>query len=333
MTLAILPNWLGDLVMVEPAVRALRATGPVTGVVAPGLAALVEDAGLVDRIEIFDRRGRDRGLSGIWRAGRRLRGADSAWVFGPSLRAAALAASSAARRRIGFGGAGRELFLNEARRPESPPRSRHLVDAWLSLVDEVVDPDARCTWVAGDRGRKGLTELERAEPRLAGPFVAFAASANYGATKEWPESGFVEVARALREQCGLEPVFIGSSADGERHKAAALSRRTGGVDLAGRTDLPTLAALFARASMFVGNDSGPMHLAAALGTPTVGIFGSTSPDWTAPRGPSARVVGPAPVLCTPCFRRTCPYDRECLAGIDPARVIGAARGLLERGAA
>jgi heptosyltransferase-2 len=328
MTLAILPNWLGDLVMVQPAVTALRQRGPVTGVVAPGLAGLVEDCGLVDHVEVFDRRGRDRGLGGLVRAGRRLRGAREAFVFGPSLRAAALSAATGTPRRVGLGGAGREVFLTEVHRPGFPKRSLHLVDEWGGLVSTAEPNLRRCHWIVGQKGERGLAELRRTDAVLCGEFVVFAPSANYGITKEWPESAFAEVALGLRDEQGLVPVFVGSAAIGERERAASLATRTGGVDLSARTDLPTLAALFAAARLFVGNDSGPMHLAAAVATPTVGIFGSTSPAWTAPRGPRVRIVGPAPAECSPCFRQTCPFDRECLTGIGPDVVLDAATTLL-----
>lgn len=332
MTLAILPNWLGDLIMVEPAVTALRRRGPVTGVVAPGFAGLVEDCGLVDRVEVFDRRARDRGLGGLWRTGRRLSGAREVFVFGPSLRAAALSAATGAPRRIGLGGAGRELFLSEVRRPGYPPRSVHLADEWRALAEPETEGAEPCRWSVGPKGEAGFAELQRSEAGLAGDFAVFAPSANYGITKEWPEFAFAEVASRLRDEEGLRPVFIGSDVAAERERAASLADQTGGIDLSGRTDLPTLAAVFAAARVFVGNDSGPMHLAAAVGAPTVGIFGSTSPAWTAPRGTRVRVQGPAAVSCTPCFRKTCPYDRECLTGIQADAVLATARSLLAGGA-
>jgi heptosyltransferase-2 len=326
MTLAILPNWLGDLVMVEPALRRLRERGAVTGVISPALAGLLEDCAVVDRIEVFDRRGSDRGLGGLVRAGRRLRGAEVAWVFGPSLRAAALSAAGGIPRRVGLGGAGREFFLNDIRRPAGAPRSRHLVDDWVHLVEPDAAAGSLCSWRPGERGASGLAELRRHHD-LAGNLAVFGVSANYGVTKEWPQERFLEVAHLL-ERDGFRPVFVGSDSARERERAAAMARECGGIDLAGRTDLPTFAALLESAALFIGNDSGPMHLAAAVGTPTVGIFGSTSPAWTGPRGERVRVVGPAGVDCSPCFRTTCPFDRECLTGVSAGAVVEAARELV-----
>ncbi|RKZ14471.1 hypothetical protein DRQ53_11415, partial [bacterium] len=303
-------------------------TGPLTGVVAPPLASLVEDAGLVDRLEVFDRHGADSGPLGLLRAGRRLRGAEQAWVFGPSLRAAALSLASGAKQRIGMGGAGRELFLNDLRRSAHPPRSVHLCDQFRALVLPQATDAAQCEWVPGPIGAAGLANLRAAEPRLEQAFVALGASAMFGPAKQWPSESFVELARRFRDEDDLLPVFIGGPGDAERRMAAELADAAGGVDLAGRTDLPTLAALLDAARLYVGNDSGPMHLAAATGTPTVGIFGSTNPAWTAPRGPRAVVVGPGPVDCSPCYRRQCPYDLECLRTTSVEHVHTAACELL-----
>jgi heptosyltransferase-2 len=101
----------------------------------------------------------------------------------------------------------------------------------------------------------------------------------------------------------------------------------GVVDLVGRTDLREAAALLRAGEVFVGNDSGLMHLAAALGRPTVGLFGSSSPHWTAPRGPWVRVLAAAGFPCRPCFRKTCNQPRFCLDTIAAAEVVDAANAL------
>jgi heptosyltransferase-2 len=92
------------------------------------------------------------------------------------------------------------------------------------------------------------------------------------------------------------------------------------LNLAGRTDLLALSALLQEAALFVGNDSGPAHLAAAVGTTTLTIFGSTNPDWTAPLGERARIVGPHPVPCTPCYRKLCPIGLPCLKELTVEKV-------------
>ena len=147
-----------------------------------------------------------------------------------------------------------------------------------------------------------------------------AAGATFGPAKRWPEQHFATLGRQLARGFDAEPVLIGSRDPDEVRLCDRLAASLGGRNLAGQTDLPTLAAVLHRALLFVGNDSGPMHLAAALGTPTVGIFGSTSPGWTAPRGRRAAVAGPHPVDCTPCFRKQCPIGLPCLVDLAPSSV-------------
>jgi len=327
--LSVLPNWLGDLVMATPALRRFGAGSEHVVVGAPHLVDLVLDLGLADRGVDYDRRGADRGVSGLWRAARGLSALEPevALVLGPSLRAAALPALAGIPQRQGVGGEGRELFLTRVHRVRGGLRSQHLSQTWWDVTGGAGQvPSPR--WRPGRRGQEGWRALMERRPELTAPFAVFAAGATFGPTKRWPTHFFAETAGRLHASHGLRPVFVGSGDARERETAAALAEATGGVSLAGETDLPVLVGALADASLFVGNDSGPMHVAAAVGIPTVGIFGSTSPVWTAPRGPAARTVGPAPVDCSPCFRATCPFALECLRQVEPSAVLGAVERLL-----
>jgi heptosyltransferase-2 len=327
--LSVLPNWLGDLVMATPALRRFGAGSEHVVVGPPALVDLVLDLGLADRGVHYDRRGADRGVRGLWRCARRLAGfgAESALVLGPSLRAAALPALAGIPERRGVGGEARELFLTDVHRVRGGLRSQHLSRTWWEVAGGS-GPVPFPEWRAGPRARRGRDALSEQRPELTAPYAVFAAGATYGPTKRWPTDSFVETARRVRDSFGLLPIFVGSSDARERETAAASAERSGGIGLAGETDLPALVAVLADADLFVGNDSGPMHVAAAVGTPTVGIFGSTSPVWTAPRGPAARSVGPAPVDCSPCFLAACPFALECLRGLAPAAVLDAVDRLL-----
>lgn len=333
--LAVLPNWLGDLVMAEPALRAWGRHHRLVAVAEPALAGLVRDAAIADLVEVYDRRGTDRGLRGLWRRGRALaaHAADEALVLGPSARAAALAWVSGASRRVGMGGEGREFLLTDLHRTGSHVRAEHLSETWRQMATPRAFPEpltAVPRWKVGPIGSRGYAKLVTDfHPLADGRFAVFAAGATYGPAKQWDAKHFTQLARVLHEARGLHPVFVGSPAAGERALAHRLAEASGGTALAGHTDLPTLAAVLHAAALCVANDSGPMHLAAALGTPTVGIFGSTSPAWTAPRGLAARSVGPAPVPCSPCFLRTCPYARECLTGLHPETVLAVVDALLD----
>jgi len=324
-TLAILPNWLGDVVMCVPALRALRAESELVGVGSAAMLGLLEDLGELDQSVVFERRGADAGLAGLIRAGRRLRRLRPARAvaFPPSLRAAVLAWLSGASQRTGFGGEGRELFLNDRRGRAS--RDRHLSEQWVELVGD--SSPSKTPLSPGELARSRWRELREALPEEPKDFFVVAPGATYGPTKRWPEGHFVELARRWGGETNWAPVFIGSADAEERSLVSRVAMAAGGIDLAGQTDLSLLTAVLADAKLFVGNDSGPMHLAAALGTPTVGIFGSTSPAWTAPRGPRVRVAGPHPVECTPCFQPSCPIGIPCLVELGVDEVLAAARAL------
>ena len=327
--LSILPNWLGDLVMATPALR--RFGAGVRHVVAgePGLVELATDLGLCDDAVVIDRRGTDRSWRRWPSIARRLRAVDPAraLVLGPSSRAAFWSVLSGAPERRGVGGEAREVFLTEVHRVPGGLRSRHLSQTWWEIAGgRGACPRPR--WDGGPRARAGFDALAGEVDVLHRPYAVFAAGATYGPTKRWPEASFAEVARVVHDEWGWIPVLVGSGAEREVVTAERIAARSGGISLAGRTDLPTLVEVLRRARCFVGNDSGPMHVAAACGTPTVGVFGSTSPTWTAPRGEQAVAVGPAPVTCSPCFRSDCPYDLECLRNLEPATVLAALDRLL-----
>lgn len=323
-TLAVIPNWLGDLVMSIPALRHLREDADeLVGLGPPALGDLLTAGGVLHRHLPYERRGRHAGPAGWSRAIGQLRreGFDRAVVFPPSERAALLAFFSGARQRWGIDGRGRGLLLNR-RRPGGPGTGEHLVDQWWTMVGGATAsaPDPRLN---GDGAK---TDVESLLPDR--PFVALAPTATFGPTKRWPADSYRAVAQHLRERHRLDAVLVAGGAPQERDLCAKLARESYVHSLAGRTDLHQLTGVLRRARLFVGNDSGPMHLAAAVSTPTVGVFTSTSPAWTAPRGPRTRAVGAPDLFCAPCFLPRCPYQLECLDMVSAADVIEAADALL-----
>jgi heptosyltransferase-2 len=159
-----------------------------------------------------------------------------------------------------------------------------------------------------------------------------APGATFGPTKRWRASHYAVLAQLVSQHHALRCVVVGGPDPQEQALCATVAKQAGGVSVAGATDLVTLAALLHEAAAFVGNDSGPMHLAAAVGVPTLGIFGSTSPGWTAPRGRVARAFGPHPVPCTPCFRSTCPIGLPCLEQLAPQAAFEVLSSMLGVGA-
>ncbi len=156
--------------------------------------------------------------------------------------------------------------------------------------------------------------------------IAFFPGANYGRSKEWP--GYEKLGRALGRAAGREVVLYGSA--GESEYLQDLASRIPESRACAGLDYPELVSRLLESMVTVGNDSGGVHLSAALGIPTLTIFGSTSPIWTSPRGQSTRIIR-SDVDCSPCFRRECPRGDipECLGSITVESVLQAALELME----
>ncbi|HWR98061.1 MAG TPA: lipopolysaccharide heptosyltransferase II [Candidatus Methanoperedens sp.] len=318
------PNWLGDLMVATGVLRAILERWPeavVDLVVRAGHEALpLPRRG---RAIPFDRAGTSAGALGASLAAS---GYDRFYVLPPSFSAAWMAWRSRAPARIGYRGQLRGLLLRPALAHRAPPRSVHLAREYLDLLDPALEldcypprldvPDA---WVGG--------RLAGACRSLPERFVALAPGAVYGPAKAWPAPRYRELARGLRDRAGCPVVIVGTASEhalGETVRAGE-----GGVlNWCGATDLPGLVAVLARAALLVSNDSGAMHVAAALRRPQVALFGPTSPAWTAPLNPRAAVLSLG-LPCAPCFARTCRWGHgDCLGKIAVDAVLAAALALL-----
>jgi heptosyltransferase-2 len=225
---------------------------------------------------------------------------------------------SGARERIGHGPRGWNLeamFALTRRVPLVRRGGRHLEEEYLDLARAAggQSPPARALMVAPDALAKADELLaDAAEPLVLAP------GARYGPAKRWAPERFAEVANSWTRG---PVVLVGEAGDGSEVMALL---KAPALDLTGQTDLPTLAGVLARATAVLSNDSGAAHVAAALGRPTIIVFGSTEPRWTAPRGDHVTVIRD-PVRCSPCFRRACPYEDAyaCMRIVESWRVIRA----------
>ena len=249
-------------------------------------------------------------------AGLRARGYDRAFVLPNSLKSALIPWLAGVPGRTGFVGEFRRGLLNDARRldPAALPR---MVERFAALAE----PPGAAT-------PRPPVPVLRAEPaavratlgRLAAglPAAALCVGAEYGPAKRWPVEHFAALAVALRAS-GFEVWLLGSAKDAELGQAVA--GRADCHDFCGRTTLAEAVHLLAAASLAVCNDSGLMHVAAAVGTPLVALYGSSSPGFTPPLSDRARVLT-LNLPCSPCFQRECPLGHfECLRGLTPERVL------------
>jgi heptosyltransferase II len=329
------PNWLGDAVMALPAIADVRRAAPAASIavaarasVAP-LFALVPD---VDETIVLRR----APLSvaawhelGIEIAGK---GFDTALLLPNSVHAALLAGRTGIPNVWGYRTDWRGRLLTRAVRPA---RGLHQVDYYQHLIHSLgfangpSEPRVTVTTDARETARALLISLGW---NPAAPIVAIAPGAAYGGAKRWPPAYFAELADGLAAD-GVQCVMVGTAADAETGDAVERSAKASRsiVNLVGRTDLSALAGVLANCRALVTNDSGAMHLAAAIGISVTAMFGPTNEHATSPRipNPDARTtVLTHPVWCRPCMLRECPLDHRCMRGIGVETVLEAARSRL-----
>lgn len=323
-TLVIQTAFLGDVVLTTPLLSVLaRRYGPVDVVTTPAAAPLLEGHPAVAEVVRYDKRGADAGPGGLWRLGRLLRRRGYARAVLPhrSLRTAALAMLAGAAERTGFAdAAGAVTYTTRVPRP----RGGHETDRLLALAG--VSP-GQAEWpslglTAGDRAAADAWLRERG---IAPGFVAMAPGSIWG-TKQWP--GYRELAAAL----GVPIVVVGGGDDAALGHEVLTAAEGRSGNAAGELGLRASAALLERASVLVTNDSAPLHLAAAVGTPIVAIFGPTVPEFGfGPRGPRDVVVQQSGLACRPCSShgpRVCPLGHHrCMIELSVERVAAAVRGI------
>jgi heptosyltransferase II len=332
-------NWLGDAVMTTPALAAVREGFPDARIVLlarPLVAELFRYHPDVDEVMVYERPGRHDGAIGRLRlAGElRLRRFDGALLFQNAFDAALIAFLGRIPERAGYPTDGRRILLTLPVPLTPGILERHEVEYYLCLLEGLGIPRPVPAVL-----KLGVTEQEREAmaTRLASlgigrgaPIVTINPGATYGSAKRWYPDRFAAVADALSAEWGTAVVVIGSAAEAPLAGEIEAAMRNLPVNLAGKTTVRELMALLSLSSFLVTNDSGPMHIGAALGVPLVAIFGPT--DWrrTSPWSPSAKVVR-VEIDCSPCRRRVCDRGHECMLGVTPGMVVDAARQLLPGG--
>lgn len=325
------PNWLGDLMMSTGFVRAVMERFPQTEVdliVRRGFEGLpLPRRG---RVIPYDKKTAAPGRFG---AGFRNGGYSHFFLLPPSFSSAWMAFASRAPYRVGLTGPWwkgdglRRFLLRPALRPLHPPRSVHLTGEYFDLLtpwgggSPLDFPPGLHTppdWLAA--------HLPGQAKNLKG-IVVLAPGAEYGPAKQWPLAHYQAAAKALAK--GGRTVVVAGLAREWDGGQTILRDAPGGVNLCGKTDLNGLVALLAASGLLISNDSGAMHVGAALGIPQVALFGSTNPVWTAPLNPKARVITHR-LPCSPCYSRVCPLGTTaCLTSILPEEPLQAAKDLLE----
>ncbi len=336
-------SFLGDMILTTPLLERLAERGRVVVVATPANAALLANHRAVQEVIVFDKRGADRGTLGILRVARALRdvGAATAYVVQGSLRTAALAQLAKIPTRIGFDSSpGRLLYTTRV----PFRRELHHAQRIWQLASDTADttaPPVRPTLYPSDSDQAAVDMLLCAggvEPST--PFIALAPGSVW-ATKRWPsfDALSAELARheALRSH---RVVVIGGPGDAPLADAISRARRAMGasppIDATGQLSLLASAALIARARVLVTNDSAPLHLASAMNTPTVALFGPTVPGFGfGPLATRQQIVAQPALPCRPCHAhgpQTCPLGHwRCMRDISAEQVAGQVAALTSEG--
>lgn len=332
-TLVIAPNWLGDCLMAQPLLMQLKARQPAIAidvVATPALAPVFRRMAQVSAVIEADTRHGSLDLRHRWRLGRSLKGRYAqAFTLPNSWKSALVPFFADVPLRAGYVGESRYGLLNvrhdnpdkaDARAPmagfyaqlaELPgrPRTGELPSPRLA-----VDPLAVIATKAGIGLRPGET------------IVALCPGAEYGPAKRWPTEYFAETATRLKV-AGMMPIVLGTQKDVPAGLSIEQMSHGAALNLAGKTTLDDAIHLIAGSAMLVTNDSGLMHIAAALDRPQIALFGSSSPKHTPPLSLQAQVIYKA-LDCSPCFARACPLGHfRCMREITPAEVIARCIGI------
>lgn len=246
-------------------------------------------------------------------------GWDVCFVLPTSFSSALTAAFSRSSRRLGYSTEKRGMLLTD-RLPGSFLRTEHLSRSYIRILETFCGVECGDTPLPRLTPSEGWREKIR-EKGIEGDYFVIAPGAVFGSAKVWPAERFTELTGAVSRKTGWKAVVSGSAA--ETDGAAEMLARSGaeGVNIAGGCSIEELIDILCGARAVVGNDSGPVHIAAALGSPVVSIFGSTDPVWTSPRGEKVRILYSG-LECSPCFKRECPDGSiRCLRSVTVEDVL------------
>ena len=321
-------NWIGDAILSLPALRAIRQRFPdaeITVLARPWVSALYEGERSIDKVMPLKGAPGARDWRAKWELIRLLRrdNFDLAVLFPNSFESAALVRLAGVKRIVGYARDGRGFLLTDAiavpQAGEIPVHQRFYYLEMLrraALIEDFPEvPDIRLDGIDKLRA-KGAQLFEMLQVKL--PVIGVSPGAAYGSAKRWLPERFAEAAARLAAEAGGSVAVFGSAA--EKDLCGEVARASGGRNFAGDTTLRAFIEMTAACRIFLTNDSGAMHIASALGVPSVTVFGPTDETATGPLGPAALVVR-EPVDCAPCLLRECPIDHRCMTRVTADQVV------------
>lgn len=327
------PNWIGDAVMCLPALSRLNSlykNGDITVLAKTKVVPIFLNNPDVKAIIEYDDKAAHRGLKGRFRLSGEIKekGFDLAILFQNSFDAAFLAFLSRIPERAGYARDLRGGLLTRPIPVSKEIKKKHQACYYLNIIDALGpagtngSPTPRI-YLSGDEKAWAEEFLKKNGLRDA-VLAGVAPGASYGPAKRWAPESYAGVLTELSKHYGAVPIIFGGGEDAEVCKRVSEGVRVKHLNLAGSVSLRQSMSLLENLKVFITNDSGPMHISAALGVPTVAIFGSTDPTLTGPLGEYTKVITKN-AECSPCFDRACRFKHyKCLTSIEPQEVYASA---------
>lgn len=334
-------NWVGDAVMSLPAIRAVRSRFPeaeIAVLAKPWVADLYARETAIDRVIPYDAPAGWKGWTVKWQAARKLAGErfDMAVLLQNAFEAAAVVWLAGIPRTVGYARDGRGLLLTHpVAVPERGAIPEHERFYYLELLSRagLFSERRACADIrlegSSEAASAGREHLARAG--MSGAVIGVSPGAAYGTAKRWLPERFAAAALEIAHQREAGIALFGSKTEAELCRGVAeIIEQSGGHvrSFAGQTSLREFLEMAAACSLFLTNDSGAMHVASAMGVPSVTVFGATNDAVTGPTGPFARVIRHA-VDCSPCLLRECPIDHRCMTRVSSAEVVQTGMALLD----
>ena len=314
--------------MTLPALEAVRENfpgRPITVLAKPWVAPLFEHHPAVDRVLVFDKgNGIRAGFVEMLKMSRIIRKErfDLAILFQNAFEAALLTFLGRVKLRVGYKTDGRSFLLTHGVSLNQKVLRIHQVGYYGAILRAMGWPAEERDPVlhAGPEVREQAAGILKSNGIAPQDFiVGLSPGAVFGNAKRWPPDRFAEIGDRVVEKWGAKIVVFGSGGERAICDAVCGAMRYDALNLCGKTTLKAVMGVMDLCRFFVTNDSGLMHMASALGLPTVAVFGSTDHVTTGPRGPKTRIVR-RPVSCAPCLKQECPTDHRCMRGIMPDAV-------------
>lgn len=328
------PNWIGDAVLSLPALAALKAgrsEAEIWVVAQEWVKDLFTSGTPADGVVTLSG---GTSLGGLRSAARRIRqeGFDTGLLLTNSFGSALVFALARIPERWGYKRDSRGFLLTQGVPFDGAAAPVHQAEYYLRLIRglgiKTPPTPMRLALAPGEKeaARKLLDSLGLKRDKKK-PLVILNPGASYGPAKRWPVERFAGLASRLQAARSARIVITGSPEEAELADRLASSMSRQPVILSGRTSVRGLLGILSCAELFITNDSGPMHMANALGIPVVGLFGPTDPAVTRPYQPPFTVLWKG-AACWPCLYRSCPYGHQCMTAIEPEEVLEASLSYL-----